>query len=99
MLVDYSIEAGEGEQVIISGGAAAGSLIKEVYTRLLDAGAIPIPQVSLAGMQELFFGHVKDVLYEKTPPVVRSIYEGADAFISIMAPQNTRALAAVDPQK
>jgi len=99
MLVDYSIEAGEGEQVIISGGAAAGSLIKEVYTRLLDAGAIPIPQVSLAGMQELFFGHVKDVHYEKTPPVVRSIYEGADAFISVIAPQNTRALAAVDPKK
>ncbi len=99
VLVDYSIEAGEGEQVLISGGAAAESLIKEVYTRLLDVGAIPIPQVSLAGMQELFFGHARDVHYEKTPPVVRSLYEGADAFISIMAPQNTRALAAVDPKK
>ncbi len=43
VLVDYSIEAGEGEQVLISGGAAAESLIKEVYTRLLDVGAIPIP--------------------------------------------------------
>ena len=99
VLVDYSIEAGEGEQVLISGGAAAESLIKEVYTRLLDVGAIPIPQVSLAGMQELFFGHARDVHYEKTPPVVRSLYEGADAFISIMAPQNTRALATVDPKK
>jgi aminopeptidase len=99
VLVDYSIEAGEGEQVLISGGAAAESLIKEVYTRLLDVGAIPIPQVSLAGMQELFFGHARDVHYEKTPPVVRSLYEGADAFISIMAPPNTRALAAVDPKK
>jgi aminopeptidase len=99
VLVDYSIEAGEGEQVLISGGAAAESLIKEVYTRLLDVGAIPIPHVSLAGMQELFFGHARDVHYEKTPPVVRSLYEGADAFLSIMAPQNTRALAAVDPKK
>jgi aminopeptidase len=99
VLVDYSIEAGEGEQVLISGGAAAESLIKEVYTRLLNVGAIPIPHVSLAGMQELFFGHARDVHYEKTPPVVRSLYEGADAFISIMAPQNTRALAAVDPKK
>ncbi len=99
VLVDYSIAAGEGEQVIVSGGAAAEPLIKEVYARLLDAGAIPIPQISLAGMQELFFGHAKDVHYEKTPPVVRSLYEGADAFISVMAPQNTRALAAVDPKK
>jgi aminopeptidase len=99
VLVDYSVEAGEGEQVLISGGAAAEPLIKEVYARLLDVGAIPIPQVSLPGVQELFFGHAKDHHYEKTPPVVHSLYEGADAFISIMAPQNTRALAAVDPQK
>jgi aminopeptidase len=99
VLVDYSVEAGEGEQVVVSGGVAAEPLIKEVYARLLDVGAIPIPQVSLPGMQELFFGHAREVHYEKTPPVVRSIYEGADAFISIMAPQNTRALAAVDPQK
>ncbi len=99
LLVDYSVEAGEGEQVVVSGGAAAEPLIKEVYARLLEVGAIPIPQVSLPGMQELFFGRAKEIHYEKTPPVVRALYEGADAFISIMAPQNTRALAAVDPQK
>ena len=99
LLVDYSIGAGEGEQVVISGGAAADPLIKEVYARLLEVGAIPIPQVSLPGMQELFFGHAREIHYEKPPPVVRALYEGADAFISIMAPQNTRALAAVDPQK
>src|SRR3954447_21986598 len=99
VLVDYSVEAGEGEQIVVSGGVAAESLIKEVYARLLDVGAIPIPQISLPGMQELFFGHAREVHYEKTPLVVRSIYEGADGFISIMAPQNTRALAAVDPRK
>ena len=99
VLVDYSVGAGEGEQVVVSGGVAAEALIKEVYARLLDVGAIPIPQVSLPGIQELFFGRAKEIHYEKTPPVIRSLYEGADAFISIMAPQNTRALAAVDPQK
>jgi aminopeptidase len=99
VLADYSIEAGEGEQVVVSGGVAAEPLIREVYARLLDVGAIPVPQVSLPGMQELFFGRAKEIHYEKTPPVVRALYEGADAFISIMAPQNTRALAAVDPQK
>ena len=99
VLVDYSVGAGEGDQVVVSGGVAAEPLIKEVYVRLLDVGAVPIPQVQLPGMQELFFGHAREIHYEKTPPVVRALYEGADAFISIMAPQNTRALAAVDPQK
>ena len=99
VLVDYSVEAGEGEQVLLAGGAAAEPLFKEVYTRLLDVGAIPIPQVVLPGMQELFFEHAKASHYEKTPPVVRSIYEAVDAAITIMAPHNTRALAGVDPRK
>lgn len=99
VLVDYSVGAGEGEQVVVSGGVAAEPLIKQVYARLLDVGAVPIPQVQMPGMQELFFGHAKDIHYKETPSVIRSLYEGADAFISIMAPRNTRALAAVDPQK
>ena len=99
VLVDYSIEAGEGDQVLLSGGAAAEPLIKAIYTRLLQAGATPVPLVGLPGMQELFFEHARDRHYEKTPPITRAIYEEADAFISIMAPTNTRALANVDPAK
>jgi aminopeptidase len=99
VLVDYSVEAGEGEQVLLAGAAVGEPLIKEVYARLLDVGAIPIPQIALPGMQELFFEHATEIHYEKTPPVIRSIYEGADAVISVMAPHNTRALAGVDPRK
>ena len=99
VLVDYSIEAGEGDQVLLSDGAAAEPLIKAIYARLLQAGATPVPLVGLPGMQELFFVHAQDHHYEKTPPVTRAIYEEADAFISIMAPTNTRALANVDPSK
>lgn len=99
VLVDYSVGAGERDQVLLAGGALAEPLMKEVYARILQAGAIPIPQVALPGMQEIFFEHAQDVHYEETPPIVRSIYEGADAFISIMAPSNTRALANVDPGK
>ncbi len=99
VLVDYSIEAGEGDQVLLSGGTAAEPLIKALYTRLLQTGATPVPLVVLPGMQELFFEHAGDQHYEKTPPVTQAIYEQADAFISIMAPTNTRALANVDPSK
>lgn len=99
VLVDYSIEAGEGDQVLLSGGSAAEPLIKALYARLLQAGATPIPLVGLPGMQEIFFEHAGDHHYEKTPSATRAIYEQADAFISIMAPTNTRALANVDPSK
>jgi aminopeptidase len=99
VLVDYSIEAGEGDQVLLRAESGAEPLVKAVYARLLDVGAVPVPQVSLPGMQEIFYARARDSHYEQTPSIVRSMYEQADAFVSIMAPGNTRALAGVDPEK
>jgi aminopeptidase len=99
VLVDYSVEAGEGDQVLVFGEVGAGPLIKALYARLLQVGATPITQVSLPGMQELFFEHAREVHYEKIPPVTHAMYEGVDAQIGIRSPSNTRALANVDPAK
>ncbi len=99
VLVDYSIGAREGEQVVLAGATGAEPLIKEVYARLLEVGAVPVPQLTLPGMQEIFFDKAHESHYEQIPSAVRSTYEQADAFITVAAPQNTRALAGVDPEK
>jgi aminopeptidase len=99
VLVDYSTEAGEGDQVLISGEVGAGPLIKALYARLLEVGATPITQISLPGMQELFFEHAQGIHYDEIPGVTRAVVEGVDAQIMIQAPSNTRALANVDPAK
>ena len=99
VLVDYSIEAGEGDQVLVSGEVGAGPLIRALYARLLQVGATPVSQVGLPGMQELFFEHAQGIHYAEIPRVTRAIYEGTDAQISIHSPSNTRALANVDPAK
>lgn len=99
VLVDYSLAAGEGDNVVLSGGVAATPLIKSVYARLLQVGAVPFTQVALPGMQELFFENARDHHYDKTPELTRAVYDAADGFISIMAPTNTRALAEVEPAR
>jgi aminopeptidase len=99
VLVDYSTEAGEGDQVLISGEVGAGPLIKALYTRLLQVGATPITQISLPGMQELFFEHARDIHYDEIPEVTRAVVDGVDAHITILAPSNTRELANVDPSR
>jgi aminopeptidase len=99
VLVDYSVEAGEGEQVLLAGGAAGEPLIREVYARLLQVGAVPIPQIALPGMQELFFEHAQEIHYSEIPSIRRFTYEKADAQIGVMAPENTRSLANVNPVK
>ncbi len=99
VLVDYSVEAREGDQVAVFGEVGAEPLIKALYTRLLQVGAVPVLQVQLPGMQELFFEHAVDVHYETIPTIRRFVAEEADAEIGIKAPSNTRSLAEVDPAK
>jgi aminopeptidase len=99
LLVDYSIEVGEGDQVLISGEVGAAPLIKALYARLLQVGATPVTQLGLPGMQELFFEHAQEIHYEEIAQVTRAIYDGVDAQIGIRAPSNTRALANMDPRK
>jgi aminopeptidase len=99
ILVDYSIEAGEGDQVLVSAEVGAGPLIKALYARLLQVGATPVTQIGLPGMQELFFEHAQELHYKEIPQVTHAIYEGVDAQIGIRAPSNTRALANIDPEK
>ena len=99
VLVDYSIEAREGEQVVVFGEVGAEPLVKAIYARLLRVGAVPILQLQLPGMQELFFEHAVDVHYKTIPTIRRFVAEEADAEIGIKAPSNTRSLAEVDPAK
>ena len=99
LLVEYCVAAGEGDQVLIEGPTVAEPLIREALIHLLGVGAIPIPQVSLPGSQELFFEYAKDIHYRETPPAVWALNESADAFITIMAPTNTRAFSTVDPKR
>jgi aminopeptidase len=99
LLVEYSIEAGEGDQVLVSAEVGAGPLIGALYARLLQVGATPVTQIGLPGMQELFFEHAQELHYEEIPRVTHAIYEGVDAQIGILSPSNTMALANVDPEK
>ena len=99
VLVDYSVEAREGEQVVVFGEVGAEPLVKAIYARLLQVGAVPVLQLQLPGMQELFFEHAQDIHYEAIPAIRRFVAEEADAEIGIKAPSNTRALANVDPAK
>ena len=50
LLVDYSIEAGEGDEVLVSGEVGAGPLLGALYARLLQVGATPATQIGLPGM-------------------------------------------------
>ena len=73
LLVDYSTEAGEGDEVLVSAEVGAGPLIEALYARLLQVGATPATQISLPGMQEQFFKHAQELHYQMMPQVTSAI--------------------------
>ena len=100
LLVDYSIQAGKGDGVLVSGEVGAGPLIGALSARLLQVGATPVTPDWLAGdAQEIFFQEAQELHYEEIPQITRAIYEGVDAQIGILSPSVRIALANVDPER
>lgn len=99
LLVNYSVGVKELDKVVISGDALAEALLKAIYAEVLKAGGLPLLNVSLNGINEIFYRHASKEQLCHVPPPQRLIVETYDAQISIIAEENTRALSNVDPQK
>jgi aminopeptidase len=99
VLVDYSVGAAEGQQITIEGPAAAAPLIREVYRRILAAGAHPLPRIGIDGMLENLMVDGSDAQLDWVNPARRDDIEEVDGRVVIMGPQNTRSLTSVDASK
>jgi aminopeptidase len=72
---------------------------KEVTRLVLEAGGNPTVLLSDGKIGETQLRHANDEQLEWVSPVSKMLYEKADAFINIIAGQNTRALSGIDPAK
>jgi aminopeptidase len=99
VLVDYSIGAKAGQQITIEAPAVAAPLIREVYRRILKAGAYPLPRIGIEGMVENLMLDGSDEQLDWVNPARRDDIESVDGRVVIMAPNNTRSLTSVDAAK
>jgi aminopeptidase len=99
VLVDYSVGAEEGQQITIEAPSAAAPLVREVYRRVLAAGAHPLPRIGIEGMLENLMLDGSDAQLDWVNPARRDDIEEVDARVVIMAPSNTRSLTQVDAAK
>jgi aminopeptidase len=99
VLVDYSVRAEEGQQITIEAPSAAAPLVREVYRRVLAAGAHPLPRIGIEGMVENLMLDGSDAQLDWVNPARRDDIEEVDARVVIMAPSNTRSLTQVDAAK
>jgi len=99
VLVQYSLAVKPGQLVRIDGPALAAPLIVEAYREALAAGAHVYTNVSVDGVQEIFFKHATDEQLRFVSPVTAFEVERLDAQLGIWAHYNTRGLTGVDPKR
>ena len=99
LLCDWCLEAREGDQVLVAATEPSLPLALAVHGALLERGAWPLMRLSPAALAESFYRHARDAQLDGFAPLELTEAQKADAFLTITAPTNTRALAAVDPAR
>jgi aminopeptidase len=98
LLCDWCLEAEAGQQVLVRSTVLAAPLLTALQRALLERGAWPLLRPELPGEREGFFAAARDEHLDAVPEAEVAVTEAVDAFLSIQAPFNTRALAGVDPE-
>jgi aminopeptidase len=98
ILVHHSVKAKAGEKVLIIGSETAAPLIREIYRKVMQAGAVPVTQVGLSGLNKIYYelandDQLADIEYSQW------LYQYADCLIQIQSADNTKELTGIDPAR
>jgi aminopeptidase len=99
VLVHYSLGLQAGQQVQIRSHPIAEELTQAVYEQVIKAGAFPFVQVTVPGLDEIFYKYASDAQLEYISPIRKLVTETFDASLSIWTEHNTRALSGIDPSR
>jgi aminopeptidase len=97
LVVDYSLELGEGDVLRIDGHESAAPLLAALYGAALEAGAHPYVNVEIDGIGDQLLRHGSDAQLAYVPPTEWLEVESLDSHVSIWSEGNTRARTRIDP--
>lgn len=99
LLVDYCLDVRPGQQVLVRSTTLAAPLLRALQRAILAREAWPFLRPTLPGAEEDFYAYARDAQLDGYGSLARAEAEHADAFLSVHAPANTRALADVDADR
>jgi aminopeptidase len=99
VLVDFCAGVQEGDLVTLESTTTAAPILRELYRRVLEAGAHPLPRVSLEGVLENLLKHGDDDQLAWENPARADDIETVDVRIVLDAPGNTKRLSNIDPAR
>ncbi|MBV9606541.1 MAG: aminopeptidase [Solirubrobacterales bacterium] len=98
LICEWCLDVHERDYVLVFTTPSAAPLVRGVHRELIRRGAWPLGlRIDLPGLAEDFYQLASDELLDDYPPLDLVEIERADACLYIDAPENTRALADVDP--
>jgi aminopeptidase len=99
LLAGWCLDVQPGQQVVVASTSLAAPLLLAVQRELLAREAWPLLRVELPGQAEGFWDAARDVHLDAVAPAALAEARGTDASLRIQAPDNTQALAGVDPAR
>ena len=99
VLVNYSLDIQPDQLVVLNSTPLAQPLIASVYRKIIDLGAHPVVNTQMPGIQEILFTHGNETQLTRLTSRDRFVVDEADATLTVLAEENTRALSGADPSK
>ena len=99
LLTGYCLEVQEGQEIVVRSTALAAPLLLECQRAILARDAWPLLRVELPGATAAFYRHALDRHLDLFSEVSYAEAKKTDAHLAIQAPENTRALAGIDPER
>ena len=99
VLVGYCAAVREGDLVTLESPTHAAPILRELYRKVLEAGAQPLPRISLEGLSENLLKYGNDEQLAWVNPARADDIETVDVRIVLEAPGNTRRLSNIDPAR
>jgi len=99
LLVNYSLELQPGRIVRIDASTVAAPLVTEIYRHALRAGAYARTRIDVEGLDVILLEEANDEQLVFLSDSDRHDVEQIDAFVTIWADRNTRALTQAEPHR
>lgn len=99
LLVEYSLGIRKGDKLLINSPVEGAPLVRECYRAALRAGAFVEVNMSIEGLDEIFFKEASREQLAYVSPFRKHRMERIDALLGIWAETNTRHLTNADPKR
>ncbi|MFZ0971779.1 MAG: aminopeptidase [Solirubrobacteraceae bacterium] len=98
LLCDWCLRVRERDYVLVFSTPQAAPVLRALHRAVIARGGwAPGLRIAIPGVAEDFYKLASDELLDAFPPQELAEMERIDAYLRIDAPENTRALADVDP--